>query len=461
MGKKDKAKMAVEREKFKEGAAKLHGIAPELADQIFDLLEKFAGYGFNRSHSAAYAWISYQTAFLKANYPVEFMAAVLSNEVSNTDKIAIFVAECERMGIQILPPDINLSGLNFAPERLPEEQGTAENLHSDARVGVIRYGLAAIKNVGEGAMVELIREREENGSFRSLEDLCARVDGRKLNKKVLESLVKCGALDFLKVERALLDADIDSALASAATAHRDRAAGQFSLFDLGTEAPETKPRSGTRKMAEAANVQPWSQAEKLAFEKELLGFYVTGHPLDEYRTALRANGVVEIARLGEQEAKSTVTIAGALQTVEQKYTKNGNKPFAVVTIEDLTGTLEVMVWSEAYTRSRALLVAGNVVSITGRLDLREEGPRIAADTVKPLQKVSRRETPVLIRMERSRMSEEAFVTIQRILMNHPGNRPVHLELETSTGQKVVLVPSERYRVAWSPTLEGALAPWMN
>ncbi|HYR58507.1 MAG TPA: DNA polymerase III subunit alpha, partial [Chthoniobacteraceae bacterium] len=281
MGKKDKKKMAEERVKFCAGAAKLHGIKENVANEIFDTLEKFAGYGFNRSHSAAYAWISYQTAFLKANYPVEFMAAVMSNEVANTDKISVFVAECERLGIKILPPDVNKSGLKFVPEEVSDEgvaavqalrrAKSAEAAPADAEpdvrfedlparkpakkdsepvkrihVGATRFGLAAIKNVGEAAMESAVIEREKNGPFQSLEDFCARLDSKKLNKKSLECLVKCGAFDWTGIERAQLFSEIDSAFAAAASAHRDRAAGQVSLFETFEAAPAAKNRGASK-----------------------------------------------------------------------------------------------------------------------------------------------------------------------------------------------------------------------
>ena len=265
MGKKDREKMAKERDNFIKGCAETNNIGEKKANTIFDLLEKFAGYGFNKSHSAAYGLISYQTAYLKANYPVEFMSGLLSNEINNTDKISVFVGECKRMGITILPPDVNRSQLKFAPEE-----------HDGAMA--IRYGLAAIKNVGEGAMEAAIREREERGDFLSLEDFCRRLDSRVANRKMLESLVKCGAFDFLGRDRAELFACIEESLAAASASHRDRASGQASLFD---ELPApSKPRT-TRIFT------PWSEREKMFFEKELLGFYVTGHPLDDYTQHFR------------------------------------------------------------------------------------------------------------------------------------------------------------------------------
>src|SRR5207249_784379 len=257
MGKKDKEKMAKERANFIAGCARTNEIGAKKANAIFDLLEKFAGYGFNKSHSAAYALISYQTAFLKANHSVEFMAGLLSNEINNTEKISVLVSECKRMGITILPPDVNRSRLKFVPEmregpQCRDRRGT----EAPPTFNAIRFGLAAIKNVGEGAMELAIRERERGGDFKSLEDFCSRLDSRIANRKMLESLVKCGAFDFLQRERAELFACIDDALASAAAAFRDRVAGQVSLFGDAHEhvAPARK-----------RIVTPWSDREKMSF----------------------------------------------------------------------------------------------------------------------------------------------------------------------------------------------------
>src|SRR5713226_6268088 len=265
MGKKDKAGMAQERASFIEGCARTNKIPEKKASAIFDLLEKFAGYGFNKSHSAAYGVISYQTAYLKAHYPVEFMAGLLSNEVNNTEKISLFVGECKRMGIAILPPDVNKSGLKFTPE-MWERPRRSENRDTEAAptLNAIRYGLAAIKHVGESAMEAAIRERERGGDFTSLQDFCSRLDSRIANRKMLESLVKAGAFDFLARERSVLFACIDEALSASAAAYRDRAAGQVSLFDE-TTAPTTSRKK---------QIIPWSEHEKLSYEKELLGFYV-------------------------------------------------------------------------------------------------------------------------------------------------------------------------------------------
>jgi DNA polymerase-3 subunit alpha len=483
--------------KFCEGAAKLHNIPEDKANEIFDTLEKFAGYGFNRSHSAAYAWVSYQTAYLKANYPVEFMAAVMSNEVANMDKISIFVSECERLGIKLLPPDVNRSGLKFEPEEVnnagvealkglrkvqpPDAEGadgmepdvSFENLPSGKAngkgeaapvlppvqkpfLGSIRYGLAAIKNVGEAAMVAAVAERKASGAFKSVDDFCSRVDAKKINRKSVECLIKCGAFDFTKVERARMFSEVEGAIASAASAHRDRAAGQVSLFgDMGAVA---KPAGNRRN---ATFVPPWPLSEKLAYEKELLGFYVTGHPLDEYRAELEKSKYTPIARLSEQENKSTVTIAGQLAVVEKKFTKKEGKPFAIVVLEDLTDQLEEMIWNEAYTKSRKHLEAGKVVALTGRLDLRDEGPRVTADKVEPLTKAVPKEKPLILKLRRDKATVKDVERIRDLIRDHPGRRPIELRLEAKDGTPLRLIPSEEFTINASVEVQAQLAEWLD
>src|SRR5205814_1217869 len=303
--------------------ARTNKIPEKKANAIFDLLEKFAGYGFNKSHSAAYGVISYQTAFLKAHYPVEFMAGLLSNEINNTEKISVFVGECKRMGISILPPDVNKSGLKFTPETVAGigDAGTrARELQTgitDPGYSAIRYGLAAIKHVGEMAMETAIREREEQGDFTSLEDFCARLDSRVANRKMLESLIKAGAFDFLGRDRSELFGCIDDAVMASAAAQRDRMAGQVSLFDEATASTTSRKRQAT----------PWSEHEKLSYEKELLGFYVSGHPLDAYADVFAAKNYRSIASLGALDDRAPFKIAGAIVEVEKKFTRKEGKPF--------------------------------------------------------------------------------------------------------------------------------------
>ncbi|MFZ4776149.1 MAG: DNA polymerase III subunit alpha, partial [Terrimicrobiaceae bacterium] len=289
MGKKDAKKMEEERARFVEGCGKFNNIPPKVADAIFGFIAKFAEYGFNKSHSAAYGWISYQTAFLKAHYPLEFMSAMLSFDASTTERLAEVIGECRRMEIAIRPPDINSSDLKFTPQ----EDSNA-----------IRFGLGSIKNVGSGAMESAIAEREKGGEFKSLEDFCSRLDSRTVNRKILESLVKCGAFDPFKKFRSQLLVDLESAMGAAAAVQRDRASGQVSLFgDL--EMP-----ANTRTAGSTTKVEPWSQQEMLSYEKELLGYYVSGHPLDRFSGHFDSGKFSTIAQALQAEESGMFKLAG-------------------------------------------------------------------------------------------------------------------------------------------------------
>ena len=446
MGKKDREKMAKERDNFIKGCAETNKIPEKKANAIFDLLEKFAGYGFNKSHSAAYGLISYQTAYLKANYPVEFMSGLLSNEINNTDKISIFVGECKRMGITILPPDVNRSGLKFAPEE-----------HDGAMA--IRYGLAAIKNVGEGAMEAAIREREERGDFVSLEDFCRRLDSRIANRKMLESLVKCGAFDFLGRDRAELFACIEESLAAASASHRDRASGQASLFD-DLPAP-SKPRT-TRIFT------PWTEREKMLFEKELLGFYVTGHPLDDYASIFADGKYQTIASLGELADRATFRIAGAIVQVDKKFTKKEGKPFAVVWLEDMSGTLEVVLWNEVYVKVSEALVPGRVIAIRGTLDKRDDSVRATALNAKllepdqPGKKLPNESIcPDIILRFPPAVTTEELREVREVLARNPGKQRVQLVFERTNAAPLRVDVGNELCIDLTSELEAKLAPWLE
>ena len=461
MGKKDKEKMAKERKNFIEGCARTNKIPEKKANAIFDLLEKFAGYGFNKSHSAAYGVISYQTAYLKAHYPVEFMAGLLSNEVNNTEKISLFVGECKRMGIAILPPDVNKSGLKFTPEMWERPQ-RSDNRDTEAALTLhaIRYGLAAIKHVGESAMEAAIREREQGGDFTSLQDFCSRLDSRIANRKMLESLVKAGAFDFLARERAVLFARIDEALSASAAAYRDRAAGQVSLFDE-TTAPTTSRKR---------QIIPWSEHEKLSYEKELLGFYVSGHPLDSYVDLFAAKNYRSISSLGELDDRAVFKIAGAIVDVEKKFTRREGKPFAVVWVEDLTDILEVVVWNDVYLKISDALAAGRVVEIRGTLDKRDDALRATAQEIKMF--APRKSNGVT--EESANMLQEAAVLLQfspaatsnelrevrEILATSPGRRPVQLLFDRANGNSLRLDAGAEFRVNLTRDLEAKLSRWL-
>jgi len=449
MGKKDKKTMAKERSNFIEGCARTNKIPEKKANAIFDLLEKFAGYGFNKSHSAAYGVISYQTAYLKSHYPVEFMAGLLSNEINNTDKISVFVGECQRMGVTILPPDVNKSALKFTPE---EHDGKM----------AIRYGLAAIKNVGEAAMQMSIEERERAVDYTSLEDFCGRIGTRIANRKMLESLIKAGAFDFVGRDRAELYACIDESLSCAAAALRDRTVGQVSLFDDETHAATTRKRI----------VTPWSDHEKLSYEKELLGFYVSGHPLDAYADLFAGKNYQPISSLGELEDRSQFRIAGAIANAEKKFTRKEGKPFAVIWIEDRTGTLEVVVWNDVYVTVSEILVPGKVVELRGTIDTRGDSLRATAQKVRvPTANKTNggsngnggspgnSEPAVLLQFSPATTSEE-LREVREILASSPGQRRVQLLFDRPSGEPLRMDAGSELRVNLTQDLEQKLMRWL-
>src|SRR5712671_1130966 len=449
MGKKDKEKMAKERRNFIDGCARTNKIPEKKANAIFDLLEKFAGYGFNKSHSAAYGVISYQTAYLKAHYPVEFMAGLLSNEINNTEKISVFVGECKRMGISILPPDINKSGLKFVPET------------QDGKMA-IRYGLAAIKNVGEAAMEMSIQERERAGEYTSLEDFCGRIGTRIANRKMLESLIKAGAFDFLGRDRAELFACIDESLSCAAAAQRDRTVGQISLFDEATHAATTKKRV----------VTPWSDHERLSYEKELLGFYVSGHPLDAYADLLATKNYQPIGSLGNLDDRSQFRIGGAIVQVEKKFTRREGKPFAVVWVEDQTGALEVVVWNDVYITVSEILVPGRVVEVRGTIDTRGDLLRATAQKIKvpsankpngasngiETSTSAESEPAVLLQFSPATTTEE-LREVRELLASSPGHRRVQLLFDRPSGEPLRVEAGSELRVELTRDLEQRLMRW--
>src|SRR3984893_4622378 len=448
MGKKDKKTMAKERKNFIEGCERTNKIPEKKANAIFDLLEKFAGYGFNKSHSAAYGVISYQTAYLKSHYPVEFMAGLLSNEINNTDKISVFVGECKRMGISILPPDINKSALKFIPEEHDQKMA-------------IRYGLAAIKNVGEAAMQMSIEERERAGDYTWLDDFCGRIGTRIANRKMLESLIKAGAFDFMERDRAELYACIDESLACAAAAHRDRTAGQVSLFDDETHAATARKRV----------VTPWSDHEKLSYEKELLGFYVSGHPLDAFIDLFAAKNYQPISSLGDLEDRSQFRTAGAIVQVDKKFTRKEGKPFAVVWIEDLTGTLEVVVWNDVYITVSEILVPGRVLEVRGTIDTRGDSLRATAQKIRVLSAnkpagapngngESPADEPAVILQFSQATTIKELREVREILACSPGQRRVQLLFDRPNGEPLRVDAGADLRVELTQDLEQKLMRWL-
>jgi DNA polymerase-3 subunit alpha len=363
MGKKDRELMAQQREKFLAGC-KANKIDGKKAEKIWDLIEKFAGYGFNKSHAACYAMVAYQTAYLKANYPVEFMAALLTSEMDRTDKIVQYMDECRAMGLRVEPPDVNVSRTQFT-------------VNGD----VIHFGLGAIKNVGGGAIESIVRVRQDTGALVSLDDFCARVDLRLVNRRVIESLIKAGAFDSLKVTRARLLSGLDQAMEAGQRRQRDREEGQVSLFDgLG----DTVRPAATM----AARTQPagpeWPLEEMLAYEKEVLGFYLSGHPLEQYRDVGRQLGAATAPELSARPVGARVLLLGQVSGFTENSTKSGNR-MGFATLDLVDGSVPLTVFPEPYRScAAALKQRGPVGSEEDRRQ--RQGARVLAE-VKTLEEM--------------------------------------------------------------------------
>ena len=359
MGKKDVEAMAKERIKFVEGAKTVNDIDAKTADSIFDILNKFAGYGFNKSHSAAYAVLSYQTGYLKANYPVQFMAAMLSAELGNADKVSHFVAECESMGMTVLGPDVNESREMFTP------------------VGArIRFGLAGIKGVGAQAAQKIIEEREANGAFADFEDFITRVDARALNKRVLEHLIKTGGFDFCGASRKALSESIDAALATSAAAARDKAAGQNTFLDMLAEPEPAAADNPKSKIELSKSEDDFTPAEKFTFEKELLGFYVSGHPMNAYQGLAEAIDTYPVDVLTALEDREDFRLCGIAGSITKRLSKKDNRPWAMFTIATRKASVALNMFADAFENYGESLIAEAPVLVQGNIIVGNDGARI-------------------------------------------------------------------------------------
>jgi DNA polymerase-3 subunit alpha len=404
MGKKDPAAMAREKDKFLAGA-KGKGIATRKAEAIFDLMAKFAEYGFNKSHSAAYAMVAYQTAFLKAHYPVEFMAALLTEDMGNTDKVVKNIADCREMGIEVLPPDINASDLSF------RVLGNS-----------IRFGLGAVKNVGESA-IEAILEARGDGPFRDITDFCERVDLRRVNKRVVESLIKCGAFDSSGARRAALMTGLEDAMALGQRVQQERESAQVSLF--GTV--EIVMRNGNG-AARLIDVPEWDEKLLLGFEKEALGFFITGHPLSRHLALMKRFVTADTASLSELPDKSEVRLCGLVGNLKEILTKKGER-MGFVVIEDLTGSVEVVVLPDVYATAVECLKGEEPVLVAGTLEIGEKGAKIRATEVTFLSDIQVRETKkVHFTVTTTGLVREQLVSLREILkrFNGPSRAMLHM-----------------------------------
>ena len=445
MGKKKKEEMQEQREIFVRGCAEVNGIPEHQANAIFDLLEKFAGYGFNKSHAAAYAIVAYQTAYLKANYPVEFLCAMLTNDLADTDKLGEYIAEARDLGIEVLGPDVNESDVFFAPA--PAKPGA--DATPGAR-GAIRFGLAAIKGVGEVAVQSVLQVRREGGGFASLANLCERVDTRAVNRRVLEAFVKSGACDSFGETRATLWNSIDRVLSRAASNAQDRARGQTSLFGMLEEGAEAKVEALTRH-------EEWPAAQRLAAEKELLGFYVTGHPLAPYVPVLNRYTLASTGKLASLPNRTMTRLGGLVAAVQNGISKKTNKPYSLATIEDLEGSVQVLCLNENYDKFRELLAPGTAVLVVGEVNLGDDKPKLFPVEILPLDDAPRKyTTQVHLRLRAADFTSEKLRTTRDLVAAHRGKCPLFLCLTQPGGEMVFVEAHNEFAVLPSLALQRAV-----
>jgi DNA polymerase-3 subunit alpha len=454
MGKKKVEEMQKQRETFVKGCKEKNNIPAAKANQIFDLLEKFAGYGFNKSHAAAYAIVAYQTAYLKANYPVEFFCAMMTNDMAVTEKLSQYIAEARAMKIEVLPPDVNESQMFFAPgivEQVSSLQGDSKEQAGkmSAPPAPIRFGLAAVKNVGVSAVEAILKAREEGGKFKSLSELCERMDGRSLTRKTIEALVKTGACDSFGQTRATLFAQIERTLARAASILADKQKGQSSLFGALEEKAPAMPEA-------ISNLPEWPQHELLAHEKELLGFYVTGHPLTPFVPILEKYCLANTAKLSELPNRSLTRIGGLIAAVQHGVSKKNGKSYAMLTLEDLAGSVQVLCMNENYDKHRELFVENKAILVVGEVNTGEDRPKIFPQEIMPLEDAPKKYTKqVHLRLHAAHLKPADVDAVRELVAAHPGKCPLLLCFMRPAGETVFVDTNERFGVLPSLKLQQA------
>ncbi len=424
MGKKKPEEMAKQRATFESGAIN-NGVDGELAMKIFDLVEKFAGYGFNKSHSAAYALVSYQTLWLKTHYPAEFMAAVMTADMDNTDKIVGLVEECRRMQLTMLPPDINAGLYRF-------------NVNDE---GEIVYGIGAIKGVGEGAIETVIQAREKAGYFRDLFDFCARIDTKKVNKRVIEKLIQSGALDRLGPHRAAMMASLDGAIKAASQHHQAESFGQSDMFGVLTDAPEEVEHKYDQ-------VSPWSEKVRLEGERETLGLYLTGHPINSYAEELKKYISFRLEDAHPTRRDETVHIAGLVIAIKVMTTKRGAR-IGIITLDDRSGRIEVMLFSDALDQYIDLIEKDKILLVSGQVSLDDfnGGFKMTARDIQEIAQVRQKYLRALgISIRQEKINQQLLMQFNDILEPHcAGTVPVNIYYQRSDA-RAKLVLGTQWRV---------------
>ncbi len=420
VGKKKPEVLAKHKSRFISGSTE-NKIDPKKAEILFNLIEKFGGYGFNKSHSAAYALIAYQTAYLKAHFPVQFMAALLTQDMGNQDKTIKNIAECREMGIRILPPDINESNADFSVVD-----------------GKIRFGLAAIKNVGMKAVESVIEERKENGSFRDLIEFSSRVTGTKVNRRVFEGLIQCGALDFSGVYRSRLFAGLDDVLKLSGGNHDPN---QLNMFDT----PDS-PTGFAMGLFEYPEIDEWAEKEKLRKEKEMLGFYITGHPLADYSKLVKHIVTCSIQKLPGQKDKSQVKIAGAIESIQIKRTRKGDR-MAILKVEDLTGSTEVVVFPDVFNKTSHILKDDEPLLISGSVEVNEYTAKTIAQEIVTLTSIREKSVKAIeLKLDQESISKPLLEDLRSIAFRFPGQCRLLFRINGSEGTDFVIAANNCYSV---------------
>lgn len=445
MGKKIKEVMDEEKAKFMAGAASLE-VDKKIAEQVFDLMAFFAGYGFNRSHSVAYAAVSYQTAWLKFHYPHEFIAGLMSCDQDNTDAIVKFIAEARAMGLAVARPDINESAADFT---VIQQEGEK----------VIRFGLGAVRGVGQGAVEAILDVRREDGAFASLFDFCKRVDSHKANRRVLEALIKSGAYDGMTDEasgdlhRSRIFAALEMAMERGAQEQRDRRSGQTSLFGLLETAPVEQSSPGLATGETYPDVPEWSPKQKLAFEKEALGFYISGHPLDRYRADLSRYANATTADFAEgKRGPGDSAIGGVVASYRERVTRRGDGKLAFFQLEDTTGQLEVIVFPKTFEKVRPILVSDEPILCTGKVVDEGEGGqhawRMLLEDATPLAELRQSKTRrVEIHLNADRISPEQIQKLRGLLSGSRGSCQTVVCLSIPQRSQTVIQLGDSWKVA--------------
>lgn len=425
MGKKKADLLAEQKIKFVKGCEE-NGIHHELAERIFNFIEPFAGYGFNRSHAACYALIGFQTAYLKAHFPVQFMTALLTQDMGVQDKTIKNIAECREMGIKILPPDINESQADFA-------------VAGDG----IRFGLAAVKNVGIKAVESIIESREKSGPFKDLSDFFKRIEGSKVNRRVLEGLIQCGAFDFTGIHRARLFASLDSIIKFYGGSHDPN---QLTIF-----ASLAGNNTGFKGMLELEDVGEWEQREKLKREKDALGFYITGHPLEEYKKEMALYATHTVEAILNLNGKEEVKAAGIIENLKIKRTKKGDM-MAILDLEDQTGSIEVVLFPDTYNKYSVFLKSEEPLMVTGIAEVDDNRSKIIAKELESLGTLRTKAIKSIeLGLDGKTISKGQLEEIRDIFFRNPGECAVLFRMCMGEGEDILIAPNNHYRI--SPTSE--------